>query len=406
MGYWSSTKDRLRQKRDKRICLNATAFVRDTLGCGVDTGPDDKQTLSCGVACSGPKSPPVTRQRADELERLRVEAALSGGVRKFKVVCIDFSDASYDALGLDAALPVDSEAYRESVADNDWCSLLQIVGPKYDADVIVVEAESVEQLTEKTAALLAVPCLACKPVALLAEEGSETAAQAAALTGGAWPVFGKPKDVALWLSNEVPGLLAVSQLVIADLSERLKSLGKITYGLHFIKRAPFAFVPFGVTVVNAMGTLKCVSRCLVRSGVVVNKKTAKKVTGLGAMTSAVEFMFDVPADVLQGATAAGIIAQASTAASAAGWGMEGAAAGLATLDAVEVATLGGVCIVTGALATVAGALTRPVLVESITRFVATQQTIAVLTGRVVVASADGGDKVWSVEEEEEFKKEK
>lgn len=81
-------------------------------------------------------------------------------------------------------------------------------------------------------------------------------------------------------------LLAVREAVRADLAGRLAPWRRVAYVWHGLKRAPFAFVPFGVAAVNFLGMSRLVSRALGAAGMLQDSGAQRAGLSLAAQAYA------------------------------------------------------------------------------------------------------------------------
>jgi hypothetical protein len=141
-----------------------------------------------------------------------------------------------------------------------------------------------------------------------------------------------------------------------------------------MKRAPIAIVPFGVAAINLVGLSRLVTRIFLATGMAKDRATSKAGVSLAAQAYAKTYVLDSAGDVYQ-LLAASTIVYSLTSSVAAGAGLLDAVNALSVGD---VALLGSVSLVTGAIAAIGAALTRPHMVVMLADLIATLQTVWLL----------------------------
>jgi hypothetical protein len=143
---------------------------------------------------------------------------------------------------------------------------------------------------------------------------------------------------------------------------------------HGLKRMPVAFVPFGVSAMNFIGLTRLVTKILFTTGMAKDHATKATGVSLAGQAYAKVLILDNIGDMYQ-LLAAGTIAYSLTSAVAMGTGLSEAVNALAITD---FALLGSVSVVTGAIAALGAALTRPHMVSMLADLIATLQTLWLL----------------------------
>jgi len=222
-----------------------------------------------------------------------------------------------------------------------------------------------------------------------------------------------------YCTNEVRPILTMQQHLAAHILEQTRRWGNVNYVWHGCKRAPLAFVPFGVSAVNFVGLSRLVGRvlsvtgacpltqhcsltrahltadCSRGAGMLQDTQAKKAAIGMAAQQYAKTFILDETADVYQFIVSSSVVASltlavstgatllAHCAISACGsdtlW-RAGATwtAALSALSLADAALLGSVALVTGVVAAIGAAITRSQMVQALAVLVAFLQTLWLL----------------------------
>eukprot|EP00892_Ulva_mutabilis_P008664 jgi/Ulvmu1/616/UM001_0624.1 len=186
-----------------------------------------------------------------------------------------------------------------------------------------------------------------------------------------WPVHSNVESFCQFCMRDVPGMLRLRSVIQEDVAGRIQHLGKVNYLWHGAKRVPVSFVPFGVSAVNFLGLSRLVAKILLKVGMLKDPATKKAGLLLAGQSYAKVFVLDNLGDLYQ-LTAAGTVVASLSSALIMG---EGLLAAVGALSVSDFALLGSASIVTGAVAAVGAALTRPEMVQSLCLLIATLQTL-------------------------------
>jgi hypothetical protein len=135
-----------------------------------------------------------------------------------------------------------------------------------------------------------------------------------------------------------------------------------------------AFVPFGVAAVNLIGISRLVAKIFLATGMAKDRATKKAGVSLAGQAYAKVFILDNMSDLYQFLAASTVVYSLTSSVAAGGTILDA----VGTLSAADVALLGSVSVVTGAIAAIGAALSRPHMVAMIADLIATLQTVWLL----------------------------
>jgi hypothetical protein len=130
-------------------------------------------------------------------------------------------------------------------------------------------------------------------------------------------------------------------------------------------------VPFGVSAINFIGLTRLVAKVLIATGMAKDQATKKSGVSLAGKAYATALILDNISDLYQ-FVAGGTVVYSLTSSVAMG---EGLLEAVNALSVSDVALLGSASVVTGAVAALGAALTRPHMVSMLADLIATLQTI-------------------------------
>lgn len=168
--------------------------------------------------------------------------------------------------------------------------------------------------------------------------------------------------------------VAVRHIVRTDIATRLARYERVNMLLFAATRVPTAVIPFGVQVANFVDVLRLVRNILSAIGMTDDGTLERAGASAGRQAWSQEALAGALADVYTFA-AGGAVTLGLTTAVAAG---DSLATAMGAFAAVDVAFVGAVTVIAGAVAAISAAVSRPHLVRALTDLIATAQTLWVL----------------------------
>ena len=165
--------------------------------------------------------------------------------------------------------------------------------------------------------------------------------------------------------------VAVRHAVRDDVAARLAKYERVNMLLFAATRMPTAVIPFGVQVANFVDVLRLVRNMLAAIGMTDDGALERASAGVGRQAWLQEALAGALADVYTFA-AGGAVTLGLTTAVAAG---DSLATAMGAFAAVDVAFVGAVTVIAGAVAAISAAMSRPHLVKALTELIATAQTM-------------------------------
>lgn len=362
-------KSTIERAHNKRKCDRAIGFVDDLVVRKVD----------------------VSEQRMRQLQDLQVAiySAPAGRAQPMDIAAINF--APHVQQQCVNSLQECCAVAFEDVGADEWAKVIQLVGPKSKSSAGLLFVDGTE-LTAIERSLVAVSLISSRPLLAVALPGSDAHQELLRLTGGTWPVFSSVGQLLQYIRDELPRVLRLCAAVEDDVRATVQSYREVNKLKHGLKRGAVALVPFAVHAVNLAGMMRLVRNMMADTGMVLDKQTGKGVAKLSAPVAGKVAAIECLGDVYQYGVMAMFAADLALGAAA--------DAVLATSVLLDGLLLGSICVVTGTISAIGAALTRPAMVHSVARFLATLQTLYLLSPTMRRQCSGDGDEVSSGDDEQ------